>query len=860
MMFALLVRMVIRIAFPSRFRVVFAEELAESAIQRAQTAGRSRRNRTTYRAWILLDLVRAGLRERLDAARAGLVEVRRGGISQSVRGLIRTPAFTVSAVTLLGLSFSGCLTVLAIAKGYLLQAPPLPEADRIVTLDYWTLPGGEGLDPWGAPHNIRTVDWDVARRIGDAVLTQRERPLAVVGTERTEWIRSSQMSSDFFALLGRPPALGRYFGPADAPNVAVISHRLWLAQFGGAEDVIGTSFRAHSAGDLDDPVQLFVIGVLPQDAWFPIKATDVVTPIVGGTAPRMIRLRPGVDRSDAAERIAEAVSTQSEIAVDPRWRPSLTPLGDGYRERATAEVLTLLIAAGTFLSIALTNVSALFLVRAEHRRKEFSTRRALGASEWRLRGQVFGEAATVVAAAAVAGGATAVLAFTPLAEALESRVGEMPGGTSALTLSTVDLLILGVGLLVVTFLLGAVTDRVLHPNPSAQSLLRSRSATARSRDALTAVQIGMSVAVLILGGLLGRAAFDLSRVDMGYTAHGALAAEVGLHSRAYQEEESQRDYFRRLLSTVRSIPEVESAAILRYSLAFDVPSEVVVRAELGGDLRHRAVVQPVGEGFFETLRVPVMAGRSLLSTDDETSQPVAVVSTSFAQDAWGDQSPIGRQVRLGIDDDQWHTVVGVVGDVREHLTRTDLPNVYVSRGRHPHSWGTVLVRSGGSEPRVMALVEEAAARIDSEVPLWDLRPLSERIEAPAQSTRLLASLLFSLALLAIGLTAIGVHGTVSYRVERQATELRIRMALGADVRRVTRRIMVLTTRTVTGGVILGVAVAAIASRSIESQLFGVSSHDPLTYAALGATVIAIGLLSARLAARRVTRIPIAAME
>lgn len=858
MIFRALVRVVIWATFPPAFRETYADEVRDSAVERVERSGRVGPQRLSYQIWILADLVRAGVGERLDRV-PPIRSISSSFVTQAARGLLRTPTFSIAVVLLLGLSSVGTLAGLAITRGYLFTAPSLPGADRLVWVDYWTLPGGDGLDPWGAPESLSAVDWTVADAVGDASLMALDVSYAIVGEGQSAWIDGRRTTADFFDLLGLPPALGRYFDDTDDPSVAVISHDLWTTRFDSEASVIGATIRAHSIGALDEPRTFEIVGVLPAEAWFPTGLADITTPMAGSFRPRMIRLREGIEPSQAASRIAEAVAAESPTPFDPSWRPALSSVTDEYRDQAAAGVAATLIAVATLLGITLTNVSLLTMVRSEGRRSEFSTRQALGAPRTSLGAMLLTENGLLVGTSAVLSLVVTSVVMNPIAKRLHATIGAAPGGVSSITIGAGQLVAFIALVGAVAVLLAGVAARSANSSPSLGEDLRSRSTSARSKEVLTALQVGLSVTVLTVGGLLGRATLQLSGVDMGYSHDRVVSAEVALHSTRYRTEEQQNAFFDRVLAEAASMPEVESVSILRYSLAFDVPSEITVRATDGALTGLGAVVQPVGPAFFETLGIPLVSGRGFVP-QDRAGPPVAVVGQRFAEGAWPSRSPIGQQIRLGLEDDQWHTVVGVSGNVREHLTRPDLANVYVARDRHPSPWGTIVARGDRSPHEVMPSIVEAIARVDADVPPWGLRALSDRVDAPAAPTRMLAVLLLGFAVTALVLTAVGIYGSVAYRVERQATELRIRMALGADAARVTRALIGRSSGVVAVGVLLGLTAAASFAALIESQLFNVERFDPVTYGLIGAGAMLVALAAAWTASRGVLKLPIRALE
>ncbi len=853
---AWILRLLVRLVYPRDFRASFGDELVEAALHSAHHPPRGRA--FGRRLWVVCDVVRGGVLWRLDTARPWGLPDLRPDLRFASRSLRSSTTFTLTTVSVLGFGMAACLLAVAASKAYLLTAAPLPGSDRIASVEYWTLPGGDGLDPWGAPVALRQTDWAVIDPIVDAALMASSQAFAVAGSGGAEWLDASRVNPGYFSILGRGPALGRYFEADADPHAAVISHRLWTAHFGGAPDVIGRTLDAYTAGALAPATALTIVGVLPADAWLPSSIPDVLLPLHGQRPPDVIRLRPGVTPQQAADRIAAAVAAQSPESIDGAWRPTVTPLRDLYRSNG-GRLGVVGLAVTVLMLIALVNAATLVRVRAEARRAEFATRQALGAPPGRLRRHLVAESAVLVL---LAGGLALVLAdfaSGPVAALVQDRLGGMPGGEGALRVGWTELGAALLGSLVVTGVLASVSVLTLRRRRIDGGRLRTRARSTRSHDVVVAAQAGLSVAVLVCGGLLAHSALELARVDMGYRPAGAFAVEIPFHSDAYSTPFEQSAFHDRFIEQLRADPGVRAATVMSRSVEFDVPTGMTVLDRDGVQTVHSAVVTPVGNGFFETLGIPVAEGRGISAFDDGGSQPVAVVGRRFAETAWPGRSPIGAEVLVG-EDRVAHTVVGVVGDVREHRIRPDLPNVYTSYHRAPSSWSTVMLRSDLGFGEVNRRVRRIVRRLDPTLPIWELRPMSQRSEAPSQSIRFLAGLLASLALSSLALATWGVYGSVAYRVERTGPDLRIRMALGARPARVAAEVAGRTLRFAGVGMALGALAAAAGVHLLESQLFGVSAYDAGTYVAVVVVGLGVVATSAAVASRRALSIPLTTLD
>ncbi len=790
-------------------------------------------------------------------------------IGNAARALARTPGFTLTAVLTLGLAMGALVALFSAVNSVLLRPLPFAEPERLFHVS-GEAPGSQFGGELGVASELLVHYRERSQLIERAALYNWFTNSLRVD-ERVERIEMSLPSSELFATLGVAPALGRLPAADEPADVAVISDRLWADWFGRDPSVIGrrvTLFR--------EPRE--VVGVMPPEFRFPIEDTllwlsRTVTAARLGEPGRfndfmLVRAKPGVSADDLQRELTALAREAPErfggspayAALMKNYRAVVVPLETQLLGPIARPLWLLFAAAASLLLIACANLANLFLVRAETRQRELAVRRALGAGRGRL---VRLQLAETLLVSLAAGLAAAVLA----AVALPLLVQFAPTGVLRLGDAAVDATTLGFTA-VVSVLCGLLCGLLPALRGAAPDLGRLRDGgrghTARQhrlRHALVAAQTALALLLLIGAGLLLRSAQALQAVDPGYEVEDLFTFQFAAEQAGLESAESWARFHADFLERLAALPGVE-----RVGLVENIPlneGTAIVRArtaDMGVDAaegRPLNLTYSAGD-YFRAMGIELLAGRDF-DARDHAGSGALILSRTAAERLWPGQDPIGRRLqREGRA--EWETVVGVVEDVlQSNFWTPPEPLAYAPMmGPDPTtSWRirspAYVVKSTRGERlagEVRALIREVAP----EAPMYRVFTMERLV---ADSMTRLTFTLFTLGLaaaLAMGLGAIGLYGVLSYVVAGRTRELGVRMALGAPAAQVRRMVVGQGLKVVATGIVLGLVIASVASRSLGDLLFGVPALDPSTFLGMALLMLGVGALSCYLPARRASRL------
>jgi putative ABC transport system permease protein len=669
--------------------------------------------------------------------------------------------------------------------------------------------------------------------------------------------------------------LGRTVQPADdrpdAPPVAVLGHEAWQRAFGGDAAVLGRVVVLNG-------ISHTVVGVLPagfavpgldHDLWAPLANELTGAPRDARFLVTFGRLAEGVDlaRAQASLDLVAARLAAEHPDTNRGWGGRVVSAHESLVGDVRPALLMLAGAVGIVLLIACANVSNLLLARAAARRREVALRSALGASAGRLARQFLVEN-LVLALVSSALGVVLARGLLPVLRALAP--GDVPrldqarldpavlGFTLAMALAT------GAGLALVPVFQARRRELL----PALREGDRGGSAALRSplRRGLVVLETALALTLLVGGGLLVRSLRNVLAVPPGFDAGRVASASVFLAPPRYRDLASQRAFVRETLAAVEALPGVESAATISrlpleggtLSFKFQIEGRTDGRAEAPvGSYR---LVSPA---YFRTMGIPLLEGRATEPTDSETSPPVVIVNRTLARRYWPGESPIGRRLHWIPEDKpsappRWHTVVGVVGDVRsEGLAEEEGPAAYVPYAQRvlpfPRDVSVVVRVAADPGPSLPAL-RRALLAVDPDLPVYRARTLDAVVSGSVESRRFNATLLQSFASLALALAMIGIYGVLSYTVGLRTREIGVRVALGAPPSAVRRLVLEDGLGLAAGGLALGLPLALGLSRLLEGMLFAVRPWDPLTLGAVSGALVGAAALACHLPARRATRV------
>jgi predicted permease len=791
----------------------------------------------------------------------------------ALRGLRKSPGFTVVAVLTLALGIGANTAVFSIVDAALLRPLPYRNADRLVMiaqrLPKELVPAFDTyreFEEWNRHSSsfekIAAATW--ARDAG-AILSWH-------GTKQE--ILAVPATVNFFSMLGVRAAQGRTFEAADLSGACtvVLAHSFWQKRLGSAPDWIGKSLT------LDDRA-CTIVGVMPRDFSFYPKQTELWTLITPGSKfidkpwdmPVLAfgLLKPGVSRPAAQ---AELASIQSQIITE---NPSLAamklePVLEDLQSEFTwltgrnlrRGLLILFAVVGFVLLIACVNVANLLLGRATVRQKELGVRAALGAGQSRLICQLLTESAVLSLFGAGLGILLAILCVRYVAtkEAIQLPPGNpISVNWEALVFTLILAILTGVLFGVVPAWKASRLDlnEVLKQSTPAASRAASSHRTSRN---LVVAEMALSLIVLVAAGLLIQSMIRLTTTPLGYERNGLLTADIRLPSSAYPKPEDSMRFWHGLELKLDSLPGVQGVAFAP-TLFFERGTGQVTIAGAGSSSRivSASDAEPVSSGYFRVAGIPLLQGRWFSDMDRSNSMPVAVVNQAFARQFFPKETALGQRIKLGQPDSKepWLTIVGIVGDVsRPTLFEgySQDPSVYRPLRQAPQGSLSVFVRTTGNSRAVEAEVGPAVVAVDGNLPLPTVQTVNESLSFFTAEARFRAELFSLFSALALLLAAVGIYGVLSQRVSQRTQEIGIRVALGARRVDVLKMIIGEGLRLMLSGIAIGIAGSLALSRFLSSMLYGVTSTDPLTVAAVSFLLMVVALLACYLPARRAMRL------
>lgn len=780
------------------------------------------------------------------------------------RSLGKQPAFTLTALLTLALGLGANAAIFSAVYGVLLRPLDTPHLDRIEVVQQ-DVPG---LNLFGTQVSVPEVR-DLAEHddVFQALGGSAGATFILAGPAEPERVLGVQTVGRLFDVLGARAEFGRLYRPEagepGAPRVVVLTHGFWRRWFGADTAAVGGTLEMNGI-----PYQ--VVGVLsPSFRFRPNAQVYVPYPITpallqqrGSWTTTAIGLRqPGLSPEQFASRLS---GITAEWQADPskaypaEMKRSLVaaPFVDWQAGELKGVLQVLFGAVVLVLLIACTNVANLQLVRSIAREKELSVRAALGAGRWALMRERFVESSVLAAGGGLLGLALAALLLR-LVAGLESvsyfslrtltlrpAVLLFAGGVTALAA-------VGFGLL--------PTWRAGRPRllPVLGEAARGSSAgpsKGRLLIASVAVQVALSLVLLLGAGLLVRSLSRLLQMDPGFRPAQVLTFRVALPSASYPTPADRATFFRGLTERLLGLPGVEAAGAIS-DLPFgdgrnSSPFRVERRPVPPGAPDRHADMRYVAGDYFKTMGIPLVAGRGF-SAEDRAGGPLAVViDDALAREVFGDESPLGYRLNQGLD----ATIVGVVGSVKHgDLREDDKATVYYPYAQTPWYSGLYLTVRTPEAETILPLAKAAVRDMDPALPVYDIRAMQERIDRSLGTRRFALIVLSSFAALALLLALVGVYGVLSYSTRQRAHELGIRMALGAVPRDLLRMVLRQGMAVAGAGLALGLVAFLVLARLLASLVYGVSPRDPVTIA-LGAGILLAGALAAAfLPARRAAR-------
>ena len=796
------------------------------------------------------------------------------------RQLIKNPAFAAVAIITLALGIGANTAIFSIVNAVLLRPLPYPDADRIMVLNESSGPGQDysvALPDYFDWRNDNTVFEHLAA-------THKEsRNLSGIAGRDPERISCASVTRNFFEILGLPPKIGRTFSEDEdkvgAPPVVVISDRLWRRVFNAAASVLGRSITLHDQN-------YTVIGVMPPQVTSP-QDTDVWLSMLRRSnnpvwMQRFIhpmiyvwgKLKPGVTLEQARTEMKGIAARLEKTYPDTNGNETakVTPLLENLVGKYRTNLGLLLGAVGLVLLIACANLANLFAARGAARSREFAVHVAVGAT----RGEIVKKLLIENFLIALLGG---VLGFFLAIWVRDGLIALSPGDVSRFHQISFDLPVLGF-----TFLVASLTTVFFGLWPAWQAshadvqlALKTGSSGSgdppsakRARDWLVISEIALTLTLLVAAGLVLKSFSRLQSLSLGYEPHALFAARFELPWPRYNNRDKINTFAKALLDKVRGLPGVQNAAVSsngplmggwqtgfwREENPRPQPSDM-----LNSDL------EVVGGDYFSTLKVPLLRGRAFNERDTKDSPRVIIIDQAMAEQYFPGENPIGK--RLGVDpgnDNENYVmseIVGVVGRMRFHAIdeMAPLPVIYCSLGQAQRTGLTLFVRSTMASAALDRAVRDAVSAVDPSLPVFDARPMTNRVQETWGAQRLLTFLFSVFAGLALLLATIGLYGLLAYTTLRRVREIGIRLALGAQPAQIRALVLSHGMQLLLIGSAIGLLSAFALSRALQSVLFEVKGIDPKIYLGVGLLLFGATLVASWIPARRASRVdPIIALR
>ncbi len=778
-----------------------------------------------------------------------------------VRALLKAPAWMGTVVLTLGMGIGLTTAIFSIVYGVLLRELPYSEPDRLIAI--WN--SSATLPRFGiSPANWR--DWrQQAESIEDISLTRPIANFNLTGDGQAERLQGARTSWNIAAILGVRPLLGRMFTEEETARdarVAVLSYNLWQRRFGMDPAIIGRKIQLNG-----EPFE--VVGVMPATYSYPTRDFELWTPLyippqtfqlgADNSYWSVARLKPGVtvDRAQSelltiTRRFAGQYTAtkvfQDEVTV------TAEPLLDSDVRDVKRSLHVLMAAAGCLLFVGCLNLALLFIGRGIARQQELAVRSALGANGGRLARQMISETLPLACAGAVAG---LVLSKWMLGVLL----GWLPA-----TMPRVEAI--GLHAPVVWFAVASsfavALGASLWPARRAsaaqfhfgfQQVSRGVTRSGRTQGILVVAQVAVTMVVLFAGALFARSAFALLKVDLGFVPDRVLTMHLAVTRAKYPRDAQIADYYRRLEERIEGLPGVVGAGFVNRlplsGIAQVNPVEFEDRLDMGPISTDTRSATP---GYFGAVGISLRAGRLFLETDREGTPPVALIDETLSRRVFGDTNPLGRRIRIGVGTIQgpWAEIVGVVGHIRNDSPQLDLRSqVYFPQAQRAQDRAALVIKTSSDSVSIASVIDQIHQE-NPEQPVYDARTLGEWRDRSVHSQRLLTFLVSLFGIAALLLASFGLYGVVSYATSMRMREFAIRVALGAERSDVRRLVLGHAGRLVAIGSAVGLALAYLVGRGVQSLLYEVKATDGVALTVAAVSLAVVCLIAASGPARRAT--------
>ena len=816
----------------------------------------------------------------------------------TLRTLFKSPFVTTVAILSLALGIGANAAIFSLFDQILLSPLPVQDPERLVNLSApGPKPGSTSCNQAGDCDVIFSYpmfrDLEAGETAFSGVAAHRLFGANIAYNGITLNGQAMLVSGSYFPVLGLRPAQGRLIGPADdetigAHPVAVVSHRFWQGRLGGDPDIVGQTMVVNGQS-------LTVIGVAPAGfdgttlgarpmVFVPITMRTAMNPGWAGFDNRQnywaylfARLKPGATIEQATAAVnavyapiindVEAPLQQGmSDATMTQFRAKLVGLEEGRRGQSSTHteartpLLMLLGTAAIVLLIACANIANLLLARGANRGMEMAVRLSLGANRRQVLTQLLTESVVLGVLGGIAGLIVAHWTLAGLAallppEAADSLDLRLDGGVVMFA----AVLALSTGLLFGLFpaLHSTRSDLVTTIRANAGNLTVTRGA-ARFRATLVTTQIALSMALLITAGLFLRSLTNVARVDLGLTVENVITFGIAPQLNGYEPERAKQ-LFQRVEEELAALPGVTgvTSSLVPILSGDNWGSDVNVEGfERGPDTDANSRFNMIGPQYFETLGVPILAGREFTASDNESGADVVMVNEAFAKKFNLGRDVVGKRMASGGDEELNLEIVGLVKDAKYSQVKDDVPPLFFTPWRQTERVGGLAfyVRTGIDPAEIMRSIPGVIARIDPNLPIQDFKSMPQQVRENVFMDRMIGTMSATFAALATLLAAIGLYGVLAYTVARRTREIGVRMALGADRGNVQLMVLRQVGVMLLVGGIIGIAGALALGRAAGSLLYGVDGRDPVIFAGAAILLSLFALAAGYIPALRASRV------
>jgi putative ABC transport system permease protein len=801
-------------------------------------------------------------------------------LRHALRGLLRSPAFTVMSVLTLALGIGANTAVLSLARAVFVNPLPFKDAERLVAIGE-RRPGSRDANIPVSGHEFAA--WKDQNQVFEQVAISRGDGLNLTGAGEPEKIEALRVSASYLPTMGLSTALGRVFldgeDAAGRNRVAILGDTLWRRRFGADRSIVGHTILLND----QSYTVVGILGPLPQslvpDVLLPLDVADDIRAVGRHNLNVVARLGPGV--TIAAARLDVSAVSERLAAAMPQDNTGHFAFVAPLRELMVGEyrrVSWLIVAAvGFVLLIGCANVANLLLARGANRQREIAIRTALGAGRARIVRQFVVESLVL----AVMSGAAGLL----LSAWITDLAPKIPAVNIPL-LETARLGWSGLGLAAGISLLTGLASGLVPAFRSSlvhSGWLREGGRVfddperRRLRNALVACEVGLTLVLLVGAGLMINSFVRLVSVDPGFRTAGVLVVPLDLPPSRYREPHQRRDFYDRVIASIESIPGVDAAgAVSHLPLGGAdnwMPFRVVGRPEPAAGQEPYAPFRVATPKYFQTLQIPLRRGRFFDERDARQSMPivrwypqqpyppgfdqpqaapVAVVSEAAARQFWPGADPVGQRIRVLSSPDV--TIIGVAGDVRHNgLNLPAYPHIYLAHNQEPWDSVSMVVRSELPAARLTPAIRERIRQADPALPIT-VKKMDDVLSRSVGQPRLYAVITGVFGTVALLLAVVGIFGVVSYVAAQRTREIGVRMALGAQRREILALVIGQGMRPIALGIVAGIATAIGVTRFMTKLLFHVAPLDLTTFAVVTLLLTAVALVACWIPAQRATRV------